>query len=65
MLNAADWSACDLSGSNRHYRAGVDERRSAMRMCCLVDGKEALLQESQMHLLKAEGVKVTKTKCSE
>lgn len=28
--------------------------RSAVRMCCLVDGWEALSEESQMHLLKVK-----------
>jgi hypothetical protein len=46
--------ACDLSGSNRHYHAGIDEGRSAVRMCCLVDGWEALSEESQMHLLEVK-----------
>jgi hypothetical protein len=28
--------------------------RSAVRVCCLVDGWEALLEESQMHLLEVK-----------
>jgi hypothetical protein len=43
MLHAADWSACDLSGSNRDCGAGIDGRRSAVRVCCLVDGWETLM----------------------
>lgn len=44
--------ACDISGSSSHCHAGIDEGRSATRVCCLVDGARKLSQEAHTHMFK-------------